>query len=69
MEVSPRQAEQIAQAYALGGTVYLTLNTASFDPGTFENPEEIVEAVNLFDQTSFTKLTQVQADVRAAAGK
>ncbi|GIU87652.1 MAG: hypothetical protein KatS3mg009_2167 [Acidimicrobiia bacterium] len=33
-----------------GGGVYLSLNPAGFDLADFQNPTEIVEAINLFDQ-------------------
>jgi len=49
--VTPRQAQQIAAAmtnYATG--VYLTLNPPEFDVEGFQNPTEIVGAINLFDQ-------------------
>jgi Flp pilus assembly protein CpaB len=48
-EVTPRQAEQLAQAKALGLLIYLTLNPTGFKAGDFKRPVEIVEAVNLFD--------------------
>ena len=49
LEVNPRQAEQIAQANAVG-QLYLTLMPATFKAGDqFSAPEEIVEAENLFD--------------------
>jgi pilus assembly protein CpaB len=49
LEVTPRQAEQIVQATTIG-TMYLSLNPPGFDPQKFTTPEEIVEALNLFDQ-------------------
>jgi pilus assembly protein CpaB len=49
LEVTPRQAEQIVQATTIG-TMYLSLNPPGFDPTKFTTPEEIVEALNLFDQ-------------------
>jgi Flp pilus assembly protein CpaB len=63
LEVTPRQALQIAQA-AQSGTMYLTLNPPDFDPDTFQTPEEIVEAVNLFDQP-LTKVLEVQQQLLA----
>jgi pilus assembly protein CpaB len=48
-EVTPRQAEQLVQAKAIG-TLTLSLNPPSWKPGDFRNPDEVVEAVNLFDQ-------------------
>lgn len=51
LAVTPRQAEQIAAAMTHhGGGVYLSLNPAGFDLAEFQNPTEIVEAINLFDQ-------------------
>jgi hypothetical protein len=47
--VTPRQAEQIVQATTIG-TMYLSLNPPGFDPKKFTTPDEIVEALNLFDQ-------------------
>ena len=49
LEVTPRQAEQIVQATTIG-TMYMSLNPPGFDPKKFTSPEEIVEALNLFDQ-------------------
>ncbi len=49
LEVTPRQAEQIVQATMIG-TMYLSLNPPGFDPNKFTTPQEIVEALNLFDQ-------------------
>jgi pilus assembly protein CpaB len=49
LEVTPRQAEQIVQATTIG-TMYLSLNPPGFDPTKFTTPDEIVEALNLFDQ-------------------
>ncbi len=50
VQVTPRQAEQIVQGTTLG-TVWLSLNPPGFDPGTFKNPTEIVDEINLFNQT------------------
>ena len=50
LEVTPRQAEQIAHTQANNFAVYATLNPASFDLGTWVYPEEIVELVNYWDQ-------------------
>jgi pilus assembly protein CpaB len=47
--VTPRQAEQIVQGTTIG-TAYLSLNPPDFTTGKFQNPQEIVEAINLFDQ-------------------
>ena len=47
--MTPRQAEQIVQATTLG-TVWLSLNPPGFNTSQFRTPQEIVEAVNLFDQ-------------------
>jgi pilus assembly protein CpaB len=49
LEVTPRQAEQIVQATALG-TLYLSLDPPGFDPKKFTSPQEIVGTLNLFDQ-------------------
>jgi pilus assembly protein CpaB len=49
LEVTPRQAEQLVHA-TIVGTVYLSLNPPGFDPSKFTTPEEIVEALNHFDQ-------------------
>jgi pilus assembly protein CpaB len=64
LEVTPRQAEQIAHATSMG-TIYLSLNPAGVDDVSFENPEEIVEAVNLFDQ-AMPKVDEVLAAMAAA---
>lgn len=50
VEVTPRQAEQLAHVYAAGSPVYLTLNPTGFDPKKVQVPAEIVESFNLFDQ-------------------
>jgi pilus assembly protein CpaB len=50
LQVSPREAEQIVQGTTLG-TVWLTLNPPDFTPGKFKNPTEIVDEINLFNQT------------------
>lgn len=49
LEVTPRQAEQIAQGVSLG-SFYLTLDAPGLDPSKFTPPAEIVETWNLFDQ-------------------
>jgi Flp pilus assembly protein CpaB len=49
LEVTPRQAEQIVHATIIG-TVYLSLNPPGFDPKKFTTPDEIIEALNHFDQ-------------------
>jgi pilus assembly protein CpaB len=64
VEVTPRQAEQIAHAMNVG-TMTLTLNPPDFDAKDFKTPQEIVEAYNLFDQP-LTVLDQVQQQVEAA---
>jgi pilus assembly protein CpaB len=48
LEVTPRQAAQLAHAGAYS-TLYLTLNPSGFAPEDFTDPGEVVEAVNLFD--------------------
>lgn len=64
VEATPRQAEQIAHAMNVG-TIAITLNPPDFDAKDFKTPQEIVEAMNLFDQ-QLTYLGQVQAQVSAA---
>ena len=49
LQVTPREAEQIVQGQA-EGSLYLSLNPPDFKPGTFQNPDEVVDAVNLFNQ-------------------
>ncbi|MDQ1467739.1 MAG: pilus assembly protein CpaB [Actinomycetota bacterium] len=49
LDVTPRQAEQIAQGLSLGA-FYLTLDAPGLDPSKFAAPAEIVETWNLFDQ-------------------
>ena len=44
LDVTPRQAEQIAQGTALG-TFYLTLDAPGLDPSKFTPPAEIVETL------------------------
>ena len=48
-QVTPRQAEQLVQGRE-DGSLWLSLNPPTWQPGDFTNPDEIVEAVNLFDQ-------------------
>lgn len=50
LEVTPRQALQIAHAFSTNAQLYLTLTPPGFDPDKFEIPQELVEATNLFDQ-------------------
>jgi pilus assembly protein CpaB len=50
LQVTPREAEQIVQGTTVG-TVWLTLDPPDFTPGKFKNPTEIVDEINLFDQT------------------
>jgi pilus assembly protein CpaB len=49
LQVTPRQAEQIVQGQAQG-SLYLSLNPPDFKPGQFQNPDEIVDTLNLFNQ-------------------
>ncbi|HEY5012048.1 MAG TPA: Flp pilus assembly protein CpaB [Acidimicrobiia bacterium] len=49
LDVTPRQAEQIAQGLSLGA-FYLTLDAPGLDPSKFTPPGEIVATWNLFDQ-------------------
>jgi pilus assembly protein CpaB len=64
VEVTPRQAEQIAHSMVVG-TITLTLNPPDFDAKDFKSPQEIVEAYNLFDQP-LTVLDQVRQQVESA---
>jgi pilus assembly protein CpaB len=50
LQVTPRQAEQIVQGTGIG-TVWLSLDPPDFSPGKFKNPTEIVDEINLFNQT------------------
>jgi pilus assembly protein CpaB len=63
VEVTPRQAEQIAQSMA-AGTITLTLNPPDFDAKDFKTPSEIVDAYNLFDQ-DLTYLHSLQGQIQA----
>lgn len=65
LEVTPRQAEQLAHASAIG-SIYLSLNPAGVEGPAFGAVEEIVEAVNLFDQP-LTKVQEVFAALDAAS--
>lgn len=49
LEVTARQAEQLVHA-TIVGTVYLSLNPPGFNATKFTTPDEIVEALNHFDQ-------------------
>ncbi|HTK17535.1 MAG TPA: Flp pilus assembly protein CpaB [Acidimicrobiia bacterium] len=61
LEVTPRQAEQIVQATAVG-TLYLSLNPPGFDPTGFTTPREIIEALNHFDEP-FAPVTKTLNDL------
>jgi pilus assembly protein CpaB len=50
LQVTPRQAEQVVQATDIG-TVWLSLDPPDFSPGQFKSPTEIVDEINLFNQT------------------
>ena len=50
LEVTNRQAEQIAHTYASQFPIYLTLNPSGFDPKDFKPEDEIVGFYNYFDQ-------------------
>ena len=67
LEVTPRQALQIAHAKAMG-TIYLSLNPKDFEVEGFTTPEEVVEVVNLFDQP-LTKAQEVLEQFGNAAGQ
>jgi Flp pilus assembly protein CpaB len=49
LEVTPRQALQIAQSYAFNAIFYVTLVDSHFDAKTFKAPAQITGADNLFD--------------------
>ena len=49
LEVTPRQALQIAHATEIG-KIYLALMPSTFKPGDFKDVEEIAEAANFWDQ-------------------
>lgn len=66
LEVTPRQALQIAHAMQGEGQVYLSLNPPGFEAKDLTLPAEIVEAYNWFDQ-ELTKLDEVRAEIRAAS--
>jgi pilus assembly protein CpaB len=67
LEVTPRQALQIAHAKAMGA-IYLSLNPKDFEVEGFTTPEEVVEVVNLFDQP-LTKAQEVLEQFGNAAGQ
>lgn len=67
LEVTPRQALQIAHAQSGQGQIYLTLNAPGFDPEDFTVPAEIVEATGYFDQ-DVAVLNAVREQARAAKG-
>lgn len=50
LEVTARQAEQIAHVPTVSGSIYLALTAPGFDAEKFEVPAEIIETWNLFDQ-------------------
>ncbi len=62
LEVTNRQAEQLAHAYSQAWPLYLTLNPAGFDPKDFKPTNEIVALFNEFDQDLKT-LKQYEASV------
>jgi Flp pilus assembly protein CpaB len=64
LEVTPRQAEQLIQGRE-DGSLWLSLNPPTWQPGDFQNPAEIVEAVNLFDQP-LPQLQQLFQQIRNA---
>ena len=67
IEVTGRQAEQIAHANLLGGTLTATLMPATFKPGDFHPGDvtEIVNTDNLFDQP-LTYVHQLFEQMKAA---
>ncbi len=70
IEVNGRQAEQVAQAQLVGGTLYATLMPATFKPGDFHAGDvtEIVNTDNLFDQP-LTYVHQLFATIKANGGQ
>lgn len=66
LQVTARQAEQLAHAKSNGAQIYVTLNAPGFDAEEFEIPAEIVEAVNWFDQ-ELTTARQAMDAQRAAS--
>ncbi len=65
LEVTPRQALQIAAA-SKDGQLYLTLNPSTFKPGDFKGDNtEIAEAENLFDHP-LNETDKLLAAIRAA---
>jgi pilus assembly protein CpaB len=64
LEVTPRQAEQLVQGRE-DGSRWLSLNPPTWQPGDFTNPDEIVEAVNLFDQP-LNQLNKLFQEIRNA---
>ena len=50
LQVTPREAEQIVQGTTIG-TVWLSLDPPNFSPQQFKTPTEIVDEINLFNQT------------------
>jgi pilus assembly protein CpaB len=50
LQVTPRQAQQIVHAVETG-SIWLSLNPPDFKSGDFQNPTEIVEQFNLFNQS------------------
>jgi pilus assembly protein CpaB len=67
VEVTPRQAAQIAHLMNLG-VITVTLNPPNFDVKDFQTPQEIVEATNLFDQ-ELQHLAAVQGQLAASRGE
>jgi len=68
LQVTPRQAEQIVQATTLG-TVWLSLNPPDFTAGTFQNPTDVVDEINLFNtpQSEAQRRAQQVQDLPSAA--
>ncbi len=68
LQVTPRQAEQIVQATTLG-TVWLSLNPPDFTAGTFQNPTDIIDEINLFNtpQTEAQSRAKQVQDLPSAA--
>lgn len=65
LEVTSRQALQIAHAQNGNGQIYLALNPTSFDVDEFQIPAEIVGVENWFDQP-LAELDRIRQEIIAA---
>lgn len=68
LEVTPREALQVAHAMQGAGQVYLSLNPPGFDGEDLTIPTEIVESYNWFDQV-LAGLDDVRAGLGAASAE